>query len=263
MPKPTTHPDRSSGGKAPGGSVIMIGLRQPGRGDTATGTGYGSLRWRSWKRGSFESDAGGRQPEPEVSGTGLSTVLGGWSGGTFASTLLTIADFSSLSRGRFESTRVSSEADRSQGARQAVGTPPARTEPVAAGRAKTSGSERCASHAARAFAIPRPTRRKRLQGGRALLRPAFRGPPAKADLSFARSVTRVGKRGQHRAALACSALADAAKYGVAGLHPVDVHAGRAPPPRASGADRGAAKADRSGPARDRRRGSSARRENFS
>ena len=30
---------------------------------------------------------------------GLSTVLGGWSGGTFASTLLTIPDFSSLSRG--------------------------------------------------------------------------------------------------------------------------------------------------------------------
>src|SRR3954447_22690953 len=30
---------------------------------------------------------------------GLSTVLGGWSGGTFASTLLTIADFSPLSRG--------------------------------------------------------------------------------------------------------------------------------------------------------------------
>lgn len=30
---------------------------------------------------------------------GLSTVLGGWSGGTFTSTLLTIADFSPLSRG--------------------------------------------------------------------------------------------------------------------------------------------------------------------
>jgi hypothetical protein len=30
---------------------------------------------------------------------GLSTVLGGCSGGTFASTLLTIADFSPLSRG--------------------------------------------------------------------------------------------------------------------------------------------------------------------
>jgi hypothetical protein len=30
---------------------------------------------------------------------GLSTVLGGWSGGTFASTLFTLADFSSLSRG--------------------------------------------------------------------------------------------------------------------------------------------------------------------
>src|SRR6202012_1815450 len=120
-----------------------------------------------------------------------STVLGGWSGATFTSTLLTIADFSPLSRG-FDAPCAISDAegrnphpDRRSARRQpALSGPPWDTERKATGvqpsrlttrRNCKSGARLEAGSAGRLFANLHLHVRAQGKTGEAL--PLARGPP--------------------------------------------------------------------------------------
>src|SRR4051812_3969114 len=70
---------------------------------------------------------------------GLSGVLGGWSGGTFASTALSVADFSPLSRGS-SASRDRSRASRTAPRRRSPPRPPA-TRPLRGVQRKPPGAK--------------------------------------------------------------------------------------------------------------------------
>ena len=172
-------------------------------------------------------------PRRDVVDSGLSTLLGGWSGGTLASTLLKIADFCPLSRGLAlrvagGTAEAAPRTLRRSARRQPAASLPPRDAPRPAADPRAFPMPRCRCNSETSSG---PTKRNVFGIGDKPIRRAY---VTLAVSSRARRRRRRGRPSSRRR-----------------------RRWRGLPPPASGAGRAAAKADRSDPARGRRRSSSA------